>query len=122
MPRSEGGRLPCARFAIGLRSAEFCNTLFLVQYTWDRTKAASNLKKHGVSFEEAVTAVEHPDARAVPDLSNADEQRLNVTGWSERARLLFVVCIEIVEDHVRIISARPATRAESRAYDEEQNW
>jgi uncharacterized DUF497 family protein len=47
------------------------------------------------------------------------ETRLNVTGWSVRGRILFVVCLEITDDVVRIIiSARRATNAEAQAYSE----
>lgn len=95
-------------------------TLFIVQYTWDRTKAASNLKKHGVSFEEAVSVLENPTTSY--DVDNAKgEQRLLATGWSARARVLFVVCVERDENTLRIISARRANRAEVEAYEASQD-
>ena len=85
---------------------------------WDNRKAAANLRKHGVSFEEAVTALE--DALAVtyrdPDHSE-EELRFLTFGVSSTGRILVVAHTER-EEAVRLISARPATRSERRAYEE----
>lgn len=86
---------------------------------WDNRKAAANLRKHGVSFEEAVSALE--DALAVtyrdPDHSE-EELRFLTFGVSSIGRILVVAHTER-EEAVRLISARPATRSERRAYEEE---
>jgi uncharacterized protein len=93
-------------------------TLFLVQYEWDPAKAASNEKKHGVTFEEAVEALEDPLARHEVD-DYRSEARLNVIGLSRSQRLLFVVSVARRAERVtRIISARRADRHERRLYEE----
>lgn len=101
---------------------------FSVQYTWDPAKAASNLKKHGVSFGEAKQALES-DPNFVEDRDiDQDEPRLRVLVWSPRGRVLFVVLVERVsaqpgdvqaEETLRIITARKALRAEAKRYDTE---
>lgn len=89
-----------------------------MEYTWDPNKAATNLKKHGVSFEEAVTVFDDMNLHVEVDTARG-ERRLNAIGWSSRGRMLFVVSYEIQDDEMRIISARKATRAEARKYDED---
>lgn len=87
-----------------------------MQYTWNRTKAARNLKKHRVSFAEAVTVLNNVTTQYEPD-DAMGESRLIATGWSERLRVLVVVCLEVDEDTLHIISARRAERAEVEAYE-----
>lgn len=87
-------------------------------FEWDRRKAAANLKKHGVSFEEAKSTFY--DERALqffdPDHS-ADEDRFLLLGLSSRLRALVVChCFRESELVVRIISARKATQAEENDY------
>lgn len=86
-----------------------------VQYSWDPKKAASNLKNHGVSFEEAATVLENPLTEFAPELDST-EPRVRAIGVSRQSRLLFVVALEITDDEMRIISARRANRAERRGY------
>ena len=85
---------------------------------WDKRKAAANQRKHGVSFEEAATALE--DALSVtfrdPDHS-LEEFRFLTFGQSSTGRILVVAHTDRGEA-VRLISARPATRSERRAYEE----
>jgi hypothetical protein len=83
---------------------------------WDEAKAAANLTKHSVSFEEAVTAIVDPKAIFLAD-DSADEPRLVAIGISKQTRLLFVVHIARGERD-RIISARVATRAEETLYEQ----
>jgi len=89
-----------------------------LEFVWDNRKNRSNVRKHGVSFEEARTAFY--DERAVaffdPDHSD-DEDRFILLGFSFRLRVL-VVCHCFREDQtvVRIISARKADKAEERDY------
>lgn len=87
-----------------------------MDFTWDANKAASNLKKHGVSFDEAATAV--VDEFAVSRRDHAHDERVVVVGMSNRSRLLFTVIIEVSEDATRIISARRATKRERKDYEE----
>lgn len=85
---------------------------------WDPAKAAANLRKHGVSFEEAATALADDLAitGADPDHSRG-ENRFVTFGVSGAGRLLVVAHTER-GDRLRIISARPATKRERRIYEE----
>jgi len=88
-----------------------------VRFEWDPSKAAANLAKHRVSFDEASTVFGDPLATTIvdPDRSQAEE-RLLTTGLSERQRVLIVWHTE-VDDTVRIIGAREATPRERRTYE-----
>jgi uncharacterized DUF497 family protein len=86
-----------------------------VRFTWDTRKAASNLRKHGVSFEEATTAFDDELGAYYPDSLHAD--RFIVIGYSRRRRLLYVVHAEVRQNVIRIISARRATRHEKAHYE-----
>lgn len=83
---------------------------------WDPRKANSNLKKHGVSFTEALTALEDDRALTIED-DLPVEKRFITLGLSESGHLLVVV-YTYREDRIRIISARKATAAEKAAYEE----
>jgi uncharacterized DUF497 family protein len=89
-----------------------------MRFIWDDRKAARNLKKHGVAFEEASTALgdDHAVTGADPDHSMG-ESRWITFGVSDRGRLL-VVCHTDEGDIIRLISARPATRSERKLYEE----
>ena len=89
-----------------------------MRFDWDKQKAAANLAKHKVSFEEAATVFGDPlsDTFDDPDHS-ADEQRFLIIGHSENGRLLFVSHTDDGET-VRIISARELTRAERDEYEQ----
>lgn len=89
-----------------------------MQFTWDASKAAANLKKHGVSFEEAQTVFENPLAVIFDDEAHsADERREILVGHSQRNRLL-LVAFTVRASHVRLISARLATRKEREDYEQ----
>lgn len=83
---------------------------------WDAAKAASNVQKHGVSFEEAATALLDPLALAMEDDSAVGEARWVLVGMSSSARLLTVVSTVREEDRIRLISARRATASEMSFY------
>lgn len=86
-------------------------------FEWEDRKAAANLKKHGVSFEEAITALADPRAVAAPDLAFPD--RWITIGRSMLLRVLFVVYAEALSNgQVRIISARKASTSQRRKYEE----
>ena len=92
-----------------------------LRFDWDPEKAAVNWDKHGVTFEEAATTFADPLSLTIPDPdhSSLEELRFVILGLSFRNRLLVVVHAE-QGDNIRIISARPATRAERRTYEEEE--
>lgn len=91
-----------------------------MEFEWDRLKAASNLNKHGVSFEEAQTVFNDPLAAIFDDDANSiNELREIIIGHSQQNRLLLIAFTERTNS-IRIISARLATRKEREDY--EQNY
>jgi hypothetical protein len=88
-----------------------------VQFEWDRTKAASNLRKHRVSFREAATVLHDPLSTTFPDSAAEGEPRHVTIGTSAMGRLLVVAHTER-GDAVRVISARRATRRERGFYEQ----
>ncbi len=89
-----------------------------LKLTWDPKKAAANIRKHGVSFEEASTAFGDPLSVTIPDPGHGEgERRFVLIGQSVRGRMVVVVHTE-EEDNPRMISAREATRAEKRTYEQ----
>ena len=89
-----------------------------MNFTWDPRKAASNKKKHGVSFEEAATVFGDPLALVIEDA--VEPERTLLLGMSERLRVLVVVHVELADETIRLISARRATSHERRRYEEGQ--
>lgn len=89
-----------------------------MRFDWDPAKAASNLKKHQVSFEEAKTVFFDDFAvQFFDDEHSQDEERFIMLGMSSTARMLVVCHCERAEGEViRIISAREATRGEAAFY------
>lgn len=87
-------------------------------FEWDLPKAASNLKKHGVSFEEAQSAFYDDFATQFFDEEHsASEDRFILLGMSSQAKLLVVCHCERADGQVvRIISARKATKRETSYY------
>jgi uncharacterized DUF497 family protein len=89
-----------------------------LSFEWDPRKAAANLAKHGISFDEAQSVFADPLGRIAPDpRHSADELREVLIGMSGGGRLLAIMFTER-EDAVRIISARHATRRERIDYEE----
>ena len=88
------------------------------EFEWDPQKAASNIAKHGVSFEEAATVFGDPLGRIVTDpRHSADEERFVLLGVSKDGNLLAVMFVDR-DGRLRIISARKATRHERKDYEE----
>jgi len=86
-------------------------------FEWDLQKAKSNLKKHGVSFEEASTAFQDTLSLTIDDpLHSMDGERVVLIGMSNKNRSLVVVHTER-GDNIRIISARKATKEERKNYE-----
>jgi len=89
-----------------------------LEFSWDPNKAASNLEKHGVSFEEASTAFGDPLSITVHDPAHSeDEPRFVLVGMTFTGKLVVVVHVEL-GDSIRIISARDATRRERVEYEQ----
>jgi uncharacterized DUF497 family protein len=89
-----------------------------MEFEWNPSKATANLKKHGVSFEEAKTVFDNPLAVIFDDEAHSiDEQREIIIGHSRQNRLLLVAFTERL-GNVRIISARLATRQEREDYEQ----
>ena len=87
-------------------------------FEWDGDKAASNLAKHGVSFDEAATVFANPLAAIFSDPDHSEEElREIIVGHSDQNRLLIVSFTERGAA-IRIISGRLATRRERKDYEE----
>ena len=87
-------------------------------FEWDPRKAATNRRKHGLSFEEARTAFADPLGRIMLDTRHsAVEQREVLIGVTERSRIVAVMFTERAQT-IRIISARLVTRRERIDYEE----
>jgi uncharacterized DUF497 family protein len=87
-----------------------------VSYEWDPKKAANNLRKHGVDFADAVTALEDEQALTLND-DHPDEQRFITVGTDVLGHVLVIV-YTFRGEKIRIISAREATPRERRQYTE----
>lgn len=89
-----------------------------MRFDWDERKAAANLAKHRVSFEEAATVFLSDAALLFPDPDHSeDEDRFILLGPSDAFHLLVVVhCYRESDEVIRLISARKATRGERKAY------
>jgi uncharacterized DUF497 family protein len=90
-----------------------------VIYEWDPAKAAGNLTRHQVSFDEAKTVFMDPFALTFDDPEHSSQESRFITiGTSETGRILFVSHVDRGEDRIRLISARSATKSETHAYQE----
>jgi uncharacterized DUF497 family protein len=88
-----------------------------VQFEWDDDKAQSNIQKHGVTFEEAAETFFDPFHQTGDASVDDKEDRDFIIGYTFSQRLLLAVYTER-RDKTRIISARAATRAERKVYEE----
>lgn len=91
-----------------------------MKFTWDPKKEKANIQKHGVSFADAVTVFYDPLAKLTSDPDHSkDEERYILIGHSHKSHLLFVVHVYRTESEViRIISARKATKKETKDFQE----
>ena len=91
-----------------------------LRFEWDARKAAANLRKHGVSFEEARSVFLDENALLRPDEGHSDdEDRFLLLGLSGRLRTLVVChCYRQEDEVIRLISARKANADEQRQYDD----
>ncbi len=92
------------------------STLDGQSFVWDSEKAASNVSRHGVRFEQAREVFLDPQAR-YEDASPQEEARQACIGLTTDYRLLYVVHVIREEDVLRLISARHAEPAERRRYE-----
>ena len=89
-----------------------------MEFEWDEAKAAANLAKHAVSFEEATTIFDDPVYVDLYDPDHSqDESRYIIIGLSRQGRLLLVSYTER-DAIIRLIRAREVTRGEREAYEE----
>lgn len=91
-----------------------------INFSWDDSKAQSNIAKHGISFEEAKTVFDDDNARLIYDPDHSeDENRFILLGLSCTLKILTVVhCYRDNENNIRIISARKSTKSEAKQYKE----
>ena len=87
-----------------------------MEIEYDPHKAETNLKKHGVSFDEATTALYDPMALVQEDMDSIGESRWILIGLSSKVNILTVVYTLRDEEIIRLISARQATRKEVKYY------
>jgi len=92
----------------------------MLSFEWDEKKATSNLRKHGVSFEEAQSVFYDPRSLTVdhPDYAKAELRFIDI-GASNQNRVLVVVYTER-ENRIRIISVRKATKNERKQYEKDE--
>lgn len=90
----------------------------MLTFIWDDKKAAANIEKHGISFDEGKTVFHDDHARLIDDPDHSEEEdRFLLLGMSYKARILLVCHCYREESYViRIISARKANRKESQLY------
>ena len=87
------------------------------EFEWDDEKAGSNLKKHGIGFDEGATIFNDPRIATIPDPDHSkEEDRYISIGISVQGRLLVVVHTER-EERIRLISCRKATSGERKIYE-----
>jgi uncharacterized protein len=88
------------------------------RFDWDVTKAGINLRRHGISFEEAEDVLADPLTMEESDIEHSrSEDRLRITGWSPLGRVV-VVIVSMSGPRPRIISARRATKRERHAFED----
>jgi len=90
-----------------------------IKFEWEASKAASNIQKHGVTFEEARTVFFDERVRLINDPDHSEsEERFILLGFSSSLRVIVVChCYRSEGNVIRIISARKATATEKKAYD-----
>lgn len=90
-----------------------------LHFEWDDAKAKVNLRKHGVSFEDAKSVFLDDSAKLIPDPDHSiEEERFVLLGYSSSLKLLVVChCYRAEGRAIRIISARKATRKEALIYE-----
>ena len=96
-----------------------------INFEWDNNKALINIKKHGVTFEEAGTVFFDENAILFDDPDHSEvEERFLILGISDQNKMLIVShCYRGEDGVIRIISARKATKTETKQYlDINKGW
>ncbi len=89
-----------------------------IRFVANRNKALANPVRHdGITLEQAAEAFFDPFLKMV-DASRNDEARDSIIGMNKSWQLLFVVHLQVEDDHIRLISARKATREERKHYED----
>ena len=90
----------------------------ILRFEWDDRKAAANLRKHGVGFDEAKSVFVDENAKLIDDPDHSEvEDRFVILGLSSALRLLLVChCYRSDGNVIRVISARKASAKESKSY------
>ena len=98
--------------------SRYTYNVHMISFEWDSDKNNANIKKHGVSFKEAVTAFTDGFARVIPDPDHSDiEDRFILLGMSTSLKLLVVChCFREKSEVIRLISARKANKSETKQY------
>jgi len=92
-----------------------------MRFDWDVEKAAGNAAKHGISFDQAITAFDDPDALFIGDPDHSHEEiREKLIGVADDIGVVLVVFTKRAGNIIRIISARKATRKEKRFYAKDE--
>lgn len=96
-----------------------------ILFEWDNNKAQINFKKHGIAFEEATTVFGDEEALLIEDPDHSgNEERFLLLGMSSQSNILIVChCYRGADEIIRIISARKATKTETKQYvDSVKGW
>ena len=106
------------REACGVHTAYVHFGMSEIHFEWDPRKARSNLRKHGVSFDEATSVFYDEEALMLDDPEHSeDEERFVLLGLSSVLRILVVIhCFRREDERIRIISARKTTSHEAGQY------
>jgi hypothetical protein len=88
-----------------------------LKFEWDKRKAVLNIKKHGVSFEDAATAFGDPLSVTIHDPTHSDDEDRFILLGETQDKKLVVVAHTDRKDTIRLINARPATRQEREDYE-----
>ena len=89
-------------------------------FEWDENKEAENFRKHGIKFKTAAKVFKDSKKLIREDEEHPEEERYNIIG--RVGKVMFVVCVFKAESTVRLISARFATTAEKRRYENGESF
>ena len=90
-----------------------------MKFKWDPAKAENNVRKYGVSFDDATSVLKDPLALIFDDVEHSQKEKREIVIGMSKAQKKLLTCIVVrLEDTVHFISARPATHGEASHYDE----
>jgi hypothetical protein len=87
------------------------------EFEWSDDKAESNLRKHGVSFKEGATIFNDPKVATIPDPDHSEQEDRYISIGTSVARRLLLIIHTYRPERIRLISARKATLAERKYYE-----